>query len=82
MRKEVHPHTATKIIAVLDVAASLAVEQVGMTLQLSALHPLILGSIAGATYALLRHGDTISYHLVNMPDYLEEAFKKYPLSGD
>jgi hypothetical protein len=76
MRKEVHPSVTTKIIVALDVAATLAVEQVGMTYQLSAFHPLILGSVAGATYALLKHGDTISHHLVNMPDYAMDTFKK------
>jgi len=81
MRREIHPNTTTKIIAALDVAATLAVEHVGVTYHLSVFHPAILGTVAGATYVLLKHGDTISYHLVNMPEYVEEAFKKYPLSG-
>jgi len=82
MRREVHPHTATKIIAALDIAATLAVEQVGVTYHLSAFHPLILGSVAGATYALIKHGNAISGHILNMSDYAAEAFKRYPLSGD
>jgi hypothetical protein len=82
MRREVHPHTATKIITALDIAATLTVEQVGMTLQLSAFHPLILGSVAGATYVLLKHGNAISGHILDMSDYAAEAFKRYPLSGD
>ena len=82
MRREVHPQTATKIIAALDIAATLAVEQVGMTFQLSAFHPLIIGSVAGATYVLLKHGNAISGHILDISDYATEAFKKYPLSGD
>jgi hypothetical protein len=76
MRKEVHPNTTIKIVAALDVAATLAVEQFGVTFQLSAFHPLILGSVAGATYALIKHGDTISSHLVNLSDNMMETFKK------
>jgi len=82
MRREVHPHTATKIIAALDVAATLAVEQVGVTYHLSAFHPLILGSVVGATYVLLKHSNAISGHILDMSDYATEAFKRYPLSGD
>ena len=75
MRKEVHPNTTMKIIAALDIAATLAVEQVGVTFHLAAFHPIILGSVAGATYALLKHGDTISSHLVNFSDFAVETFK-------
>ena len=82
MRREVHPRTATKIITALDIAATLAVEQVGMTYQLSAFHPLILGGVAGATYVLLKHGNAISGHILDMSDYAAEAFKRFPLSGD
>ncbi len=82
MRREVHPHTATKIIAALDIAATLAVAQVGATYHLSAFHPLIFGSVAGATYAIIKHGNTISGHILDMTDYAAEAFKRYPLSGD
>jgi len=82
MQREVHQQTATKIIVALDMAATLAVEQVGMTFQLSAFHPLIIGSVAGTTYVLLKHGNAISGHILDISDYATEAFKKYPLSGD
>ena len=81
MRREIHSNTSIKIIAALDVAATLAVEHIGVTYNLSVFHPAILGTVAGATYVLLKHGDVISHHLVNMPEYVEEAFKRYPLSG-
>jgi len=82
MRREVHPQTATKIITALDIITTLAVEQVGVTFQLSAFHPLILGSVAGTTYTLFKHGNAISGHILDMSDYAVEAFKRYPLSGD
>jgi len=47
-----------------------------VTFNLPVFHPLILGSVAGATYALIKHGEAISYHLINMPDYAAETFKK------
>ena len=76
MRKEVHPNTTTKIIVALDVAATLAVEQMGVTYQLSAFHPIILGSVAGATYVLLKHGGAISSHLVGASDYVMETLRR------
>jgi hypothetical protein len=82
MRREVHPHTTTKIITALDIAATLAVEQVGVTFNLPAFHPVIVGSVAGATYVLLKHGNTISSHILDISDHAAEAFKKYPLSGN
>jgi len=82
MRREVHPHTTTKIITALDIAATLAVEHVGVTFHLPVFHPVIIGSVAGATYVLLKHGSTISGHILDMSDYASEAFKRYPLSGN
>ncbi len=54
------PGLSTKIAAGLDIAASLAVEQLGITMKLPFYHPVILGVVGGLTFALFAWKDEIT----------------------
>lgn len=55
------PRLTTKIAAGLDIAASLAVEQLGITLKLPFYHPIILGTVGVLTYVLFKWKDEIGH---------------------
>jgi hypothetical protein len=76
MGRDIPQATTTKIITALDIAATLMVEHIGITFQLPFYHPVIIGSVAGATYTLIRHGNTISTHVLNVSDFARGAVRK------
>jgi hypothetical protein len=67
--RQVHPATSVKIVTAIDAISTLFVEQVGFTFSLPAYHPLILGTVVGTTYVLIRHKDRISGGILDIADY-------------
>ena len=54
------PSLSTKIATGLDIAATLAVEQIGTTFKLPFYHPVILGVVGGLTFVLFAWKDEIT----------------------
>lgn len=54
------PGLSTKIAAGIDIVASLAVEQLGITMKIPFYHPVILGVVGGMTFALFAWKDEIT----------------------
>lgn len=67
--KQIHPATSVKIVTAIDAISTLFVEQVGFTFSLPAYHPVIIGTVVGTTYMLIKHKDRISETLLGAADY-------------
>ncbi|MEM5804246.1 MAG: hypothetical protein QXU82_00115 [Candidatus Aenigmatarchaeota archaeon] len=66
MKRIIHtPSLSNKIATGLDMGITFAVEQVGMTLHLPFWHPVILGGVAGITWALFKWKDDITSAFVS-----------------
>jgi hypothetical protein len=59
------PSLSNKIATGLDMGITLAVEHVGMTFKLPFWHPVMLGSVAGITWALFKWKDEITHAFIN-----------------
>lgn len=68
--------TSAKIITAIDAVFTLAVEHVGMTFQLPVYHPIIVGSVLGSTYVLIKHKERITDFTLKQKDNLSGITKK------
>lgn len=68
--------TSAKIITALDAGITLAIEQVGYTLRLPAYDPIIIGTVIGTTYVLLKHKDRISSAVLDASDHVIDASRQ------
>jgi hypothetical protein len=59
------PSLSNKVATGIDIAATLAVEQMGVTLHMSAWHPVILGTVVGLTWVLFKWKDEITCAMID-----------------
>jgi len=59
------PSLSNKVATGLDIAATLAIEQMGVTFHMSAWHPVILSTVVGLTYVLFRWKDEITCAMID-----------------
>ncbi|MEM5814308.1 MAG: hypothetical protein QXD77_00635 [Candidatus Aenigmatarchaeota archaeon] len=59
------PSLSNKVATGLDIVATLAIEQMGVTLHMPAWHPVVLSTVVGLTYALFRWKDEITCAMID-----------------
>ena len=58
------PKLSTKVAAGLDIAATLAIEQIGFTFRMPAWHPAMLVTVGALTYVLFKWKDEITSAMI------------------
>lgn len=72
LKKPEHVHSV-KVITALDTIATLAVEQLGYTFHLPAFHPVILGTVVGSTYFLLKYKNEVTDAVMSIPNTISSV---------
>jgi hypothetical protein len=81
MRIAPSPGLSNKVATGIDIAATLAVEQVGVTLHISAWHPMIFGTVVGLTWVLFKYKDEITDVFIDTLQPIQNK-NHYSFQGD
>jgi hypothetical protein len=65
------PSLSNKVATGVDIAATLAIEQIGYTLSIPAWHPVMLGAVLGMTWALFKYKDDVTVAFVDLLDPIQ-----------
>lgn len=68
------PHSL-KVVTALDTLATLAVEHLGYTLHLPAYHPVIIGTVVGSTYFLIKYKEEVTDAILSIPGTIDGVKK-------